>query len=1233
MRQISIERIAFTGLMAMTLGLMPTPAARAADLALSDIPLFIELDVKPNLVVTLDDSGSMRGCSILDGSLSENSVAPQFTASDANNYRHAYRGVASSDVNDLYYNPNIEYVVPVDANGVSLGVPPFTSAFNDGYDQAGSGTRNLSSSFKPCWSSLGNWLDPVNPGSSLNDGDPPPPTPAGRAAYYYKYVGTTPITNSKITVNSNFQKIVVGDLTGALGDAPDTGGFGSTTAAKQQNFANWFSYYRNRILTMKSAAGRGFTDGNLRGRIRVAYQTLWGLNGTETTRTDISLMKLFDGQGRVDFFNWLYGIQNEGGTPLRYSLDKVGQYYQDKVIDGSSAGHGYVSRPAVESPWAFEPGVTLDPELPCRQAFHALLTDGQWNSDAGVSGNVDNTTKDYPEPLANGETTYDTNVLTAPYKDTESSMLADNAFFYWINDLRPDLANNVPPFMRDPTPHPITGEVEDNPRNDPATWQHMVNFTVGFGVDGALNFPDDYNDLVNGTKNWNAGNRIDDLWHAAINSRGAYLSAKNPQALVDVFTVTLKDIFARVSSGAAVALNSASLDANSRLYQARFDSGEWSGTVLAFDIDDVTGAIVTPAAWDAAALLTTKVQGTGWDASRVVVTFDGTGGVPFRWSSLSASMQTSLNKNGEGIADAVGEEQGQARLEYLRGSEANEGTGNNYRVRSGGKLGDIVNGAPAFVGAPAFNYPDNLESAAYSVFRTAKQTRTPMVYVGANDGMLHGLNADSGQELIAYVPRIVVPNLTRLTSKSYAHRFFVDGPPTVGDVFYSSAWHTVLVGGLRKGGQGIYALDVTDPAQFASEATAATLVRWEFTDANDADLGYTYSRPAIVRMKNGQWAAVFGNGYNNTAADGNVSTFGNAVLFIVDIETGALIKKIDTGAGMTADPSGNSRPNGLATAAPVDVDGDRIIDYIYAGDLFGNLWKFDVTSSDPNAWGVAYAGSPLFVATDAAGTPQPITTRPEVGFHPVFKTGSAVFANGGYMIYFGTGQYIETGDNKTTNVQTQTFYGIWDPDRATLPPSFDRNHLLEQQIKDETTVTIGGQDFDVRLTTDNAIVWRADPLVDAVGDMGWFMDLINVGVSPAVNGGERQVTESILRPDGRIVFTTLIPSGSSCDFGGSGFLMELDATDGSRLSDPPFDFDNDGVFDQVDFGLGVIVAPGGVRSRSGAPATPGILPAANQREEYKYLSGTDAAKIDIIHESATAGTLGKGTRESWRQIK
>ncbi len=1188
------ERFTVTGLMALALGIVSAPGAGAAELALSDAPLFIDLNVDPNVVVTLDDSGSMRRCGIWDQGIAEVDIEDK-------------HGMTASEVNQLAYNPNIEYSVPRDANDKPLNeLSPsiFADAYIDGYNPA-AGKVDLSSAFRPCWSSLTNFRA----------------TPlAAQAAYYHVFSGD-PQNSADLNNPALFDQIVVGS-------ASDTSGFGTTAAEKQQNFANWFSYYRNRLTTMKSSAGRGLNAGNLEGRIRIAYQTLWGLSGDANNRRDISLTKPFEGQGRVDFFNWLYGIQNAGGTPLRYALDKVGRYFQDQKIASTSPGHAYTGMAAIDSPWAFIPGQILEPELPCRQAFHVLLTDGAWNNDAGVSGNVDNTATNYPELLENGDATYDPE---APYRDANSDMLADTAFHYWVTDLRTDLLNDVPTLTRDPTPHPLTGEVVDNPRNDPATWQHLVNFTVGFGVDGDRDFPGDYDALLDGTQTWGS-NRVDDLWHAAINSRGAYLNGKNPQELVDIFAVTLEDVLGRTSSGAAVALDSNSLNADSRLYQARLNSGDWSGTVLAFDIDETSGAVLTPEVWDAGALLTTKVAGSGWDTSRHVITFDGTSGVPFRWANLAPDLQAELNKNGQGIADLPGSEQGEARLEYLRGSQQHEGSGNNYRVRGGGKLGDIVSSAPVFVAAPAFNYPANLESASYSTFRVANQNRTPMVYVGANDGMLHAFNAANGQEVIAYVPRAVYPDLTRLTSLVYPHRFYVDGTPTVGDVFYANAWHTVLVGGLRKGGQAIYALDVTDPSSF-TEASAGTLARWEFSDTDDADLGYTYSRPAIVRMGNGKWAAVFGNGYNNTEADGNASITGNAVLFIVDIENGNLIKKIDTTVGTAADPTGASRPNGLATPAPVDVNGDRTVDYIYTGDLFGNLWKFDVRDADPANWDVAYGGSPLYVAKDAGGNVQPITTRPEVSLHPVFQNGSDFFANGGYLIYFGTGQYLEPSDNTTVGAQTQTFYGIWDPDKTTLPPAMARASLLAQQITDEGTVTVNGVQVEARLTSNNGpINWRADPLVNDGNDMGWFMDLINTGAASPNNLGERQVTTPVLRPDGRIVFTTLIPSGSTCMFGGSGWLMELDATDGSRLGDPPFDFDNDGVFDVVDFGVVTNVVPSGVRSTGGAPATPAILP-AGEGEEYKYISGTDAANIQVIHEKSPPGLLGSGTRESWRQIR
>jgi type IV pilus assembly protein PilY1 len=780
--------------------------------------------------------------------------------------------------------------------------------------------------------------------------------------------------------------------------------------------------------------------------------------------------------------------------------------------------------------------------------------------------------------------------------------IAGLAYYANTTDLRPDFDGDqkVSTFMID------TQEYSDTPNVGPSNMLWLVGKYGGFIDENGNNQPD-----------------LPSEWDKDGDGEpDNYILATAPDKLINGLNKAFVDVDVRTSSAAAVALNSGALDTDTRLYQPRFNSGSWTGQLLAFDLDDVTGAVITPELWDAGDVLTKTAKGTGWSNARSIITYDGTQGVPFRWLNLTTTMQADLNKNGQGIPDVIGAEQGSKRLEYLRGSTANEGTGNNYRVRSS-MLGDIVNSAPAFVGDPLFNYPDNLESSGetYSTFRGNNIGRTPMVYFGANDGMLHGIDTTNGKEVIAYVPKQVFPKLTALTAPNYRHEFYVDGSPTVGDAFDGSIWHTMLVGGLRQGGQAIYALDVTDPASF-SEGNAASIAQWEFTDP---DLGYSYSRPGIVRMNNGKWAAVFGNGYNSTENDGNYSTTGDAVLFVVDLFKGTVIAKIDTGVGLS-DPASNGRPNGLATPAPIDADGDRTVDYIYAGDLYGNLWKFDVRNTDPTKWG----SKRLFVAKDDKGAVQPITTQPEVGRQPTIRSGGA-FNDGGYVVYFGTGKYLESSDNASTGTQTQTFYGIWDPDRASTP-TIDRSVLLQQKILKEQAVTVNGVDASVRVTSDNAITWAPDPFNPGAGEsLGWYMDLVNTDGGNTDPKGEKQITTPVLR-DGRIIFTTQLPSGSTCDFGGDGWLMELDAANGSRLGAAPFDIDGDGVFDLVNDGNGNLVPPGGIKSTGGALSTPGILDRPDGTES-KYMSGTDKGALQVVTEQGDKGGSASGEREAWRQLR
>lgn len=697
-----------------------------------------------------------------------------------------------------------------------------------------------------------------------------------------------------------------------------------------------------------------------------------------------------------------------------------------------------------------------------------------------------------------------------------------------------------------------------------------------------------------------------------------YFLVTNALNLENQLTSAFQNIANAAGSSSSAAANSGALTSTTRLYQARFDSSDWSGELLSYPINTTTGAVDTSgsgpngAEWDAGDLIPAA-------NTRAILTYNSVEekGVAFRWPSnpssptsneLTTAQIAILNTNPDsGSTDSLGED----RLGYLRGDQSNErSNGGTFRNRDT-LLGDIVDSDPVFVGKPSFFYNDDWASepetgAPYSSFKSTYGSRTPMIYVGANDGMLHAFNAETGVEVFAYVPNAAFSKLNELPSQNYSHYFYVNGPPTVGDAFFNSAWHTVLVGGLGKGGKGVYALDVTDPDTI-TEGGASSTVLWEFTDDDDADMGYSYSKPIIIRMNNGDWAAVFGNGYNNTESDGTASTTGNAVLYIVKLSDGSLIKKIDTETGTAEDPLSTSRPNGLASPTAVDTDGDNIADTIYAGDLFGHLWKFDVSASNSASWDVAFkSGStpePLFTAKDDDGVNQPITSRPTVG--------GLQSSSSGVQIFFGTGKYLESSDRDVSTATMQTFYGIHDLDTQIS----GRSALLEQQILYETTLS----GVEYRITTANT--YSSQP--------GWYMDL-NL-VTRSTLEGERQVSTSVLR-NGKIIFATIIPDEDLCNYGGTSWLMELDAYTGGRLSYSPFDLSGDGNFDSSDFITAVIdgetvsIPVGGKKSGEGIITTPSVLSAGGS--EYKYNPGS-SGNIDVTTENPG---LDQG-RKSWTQIQ
>jgi len=455
-----------------------------------------------------------------------------------------------------------------------------------------------------------------------------------------------------------------------------------------------------------------------------------------------------------------------------------------------------------------------------------------------------------------------------------------------------------------------------------------------------------------------------------------------------------------------------------------------------------------------------------------------------------------------------------------------------------------------------------------------------MIYVGANDGMLHAIRADSGdtasgKEIFAYIPAGVYDKLSRLTATAYDHTYYVDGPPNSGDAYWDGSWKSVLVGGLGGGGKSIYALDITDPDGFG-----ASDVLWEYSDA--ADLGNTYSQPQIARLANGEWAAIFGNGYNSTSDQ--------AFLYIVKLSDGTLLKKI---------PAGNATGNGLSTPVLYDIDSDGITDAVYAGDLLGNLWKFDLSSATSSSWAIGNGGDPLFAATNDNGTTQPITSQPAVGGHN----------SGGVLVYFGTGRYLASTDPGDTTVQS--FYAIWDKDTS---GTVDRSQLQEQTITAETT-EFG---FDIRETSDNTVDW-------AGGKRGWYMDLTPPS---GIASGERIVSKPLIKYD-RVIFVTVLPSSDQCTAGGSSWIMELELMTGGRTTLSAFDFDGDGDFDSDDE-LASGNVGSGVKSKVGITKTPTWLKGSDGKD-FKELSGTSGGIMSLGNRGeVTPGTV---KRLFWQQIQ
>ncbi len=1289
------QRWRILGLVSCLLGLgilRDWDSLASEQLDLPQLPPYLTKAAAPNLIITLDDSVDMNRAYAPESLNGGTPTSPAqwrpphddslYAADPANAPRQTpVRYATSPDVNSLYYDPFKTYLPPTTADGAAFAHARFDAADEWPFPPGGApGTGDPNH----CPAGFADPLDLRTGYRAVWDGGPA----CGELpefgyidwdhagpAYYDLYDATNLAVSdpdtctradaslgpqpNQATPDLCFERILVGspeDI--AVAECRDVHGAGVSLAAAadciprdnsalgpgtdaelaQRNFANWYVYYRTRLLRMQTVLSRAMQG--LDASVRLTFQGLDEGAGVDVPEDGGALGDAFgeySAAARQRFYDWLFALRaDRQHVALVASEVRAGEFVTTELSQADDivahvAGTDFVGN---------------DTQVRCRRNLHLLFTASAWDDDtmalcpasrldtacwslANRDGGEPATRLPANTPSASprnpfGVDRFDATGDAMRYTDPNIGMLADAAFYYWANDLWPDYADEVPPLITESNPDRGGLDASQfwNPKNDPANWQHLTTHIAGLAPRGNV-IPND--EATDGTYDAGAkalsshgfpavadpgavgvGEKLDDLWHAALNGRGSLIDATEPgklsAALAAISTVSAPA--GGLFSSAGGAYSTGSLSSSTRFFQGMVDTDDWSGRLLAFAVSQGIGKEPCP---EIAAGGLCDPDTPLWDAGenlpaeddRVILTLGQNDVIPFddlrsAWHRLSLVQQRGLlgctatpGGQDQGVcSDPAGLAAGDAplaeverRVQYLRGDQRDEAAGATptYRARTR-LLGDIIGSPPVVVGRPASLYLDDGLDDGYGAYRRRLAGRTEMVYVGANDGMLHGFRTDDGAELFAYVPRLVYGSLAGLAEPTYrrAKAAFVDGPIAVGDARVRSrsgaapAWRTVLVGSLGMGAQGIYALDVTDPEAIHAGAYQ-DLVLWELSDAEQgaADLGYVFSAPAIARIATDApgartvWVVLVGNGYNSASPGGTCPTncaagaTGNAVLYVIALDPGGedngarILKKLDTGQ-----PSSSATPdraNGLAQVTAVDADGDLIADFAYAGDLLGNVWKFDLHDlTAPRA--------PLFTAMDDDGNSQPITAPIAVARHP-----SGV----GTLLLFGTGRYLEPDDGAVRNVQS--IYGIWDrqgldgDDRAPT-----RAMLLRQRFEAEVRIPGDEEAADAslgRTSTGLSIDWSKH--------RGWYIDLAlekdlsRSALGPTTALGERVVSAPRLRGS-RVELVSVIPP-APCSSVGQSWLNVLDVASGGRPAVSPFDYNGDAVIDSDD----LLRVPGG----------------------------------------------------------
>ena len=1186
---------------------------------LADTPLEALNPVKPNIMYILDNSGSM--------------VWHTVTGFDGNGEYDSGRTTSayySSDYNHVYYNPAITYRPPVSY----IGNPLFTAAPTTQTSPAGfvgsslpsnapvdpfpgspSGTATTDLT-QTCYISASSPLAASLPiGTSNSSGNCRNPstskykTLVARYAFYYVWNGTTNI-NMDLTGQSAANTAFTTRVDIIPANAPfggsvragrsDCAAAPSCTYAEEiANFANSYSYYSTRIKMAKSSIGRAFfnidpnptLNASVNPKFRVGFTTINSGNGGSTynnpdvtdtpywlTIRDYSSTSPSPAASqKAAWYNDLYAINPGNGTPLRNQLNKIGRMYQ-KTLSGAA-----------------------DPvQYSCQPNYAILQTDGYWNAGETPPAGIG----DQDSNPADG---YSTRASGSIDGNAQSDTLADVAMYYYKNDLRTSALGNCTGALgagTDVCTNNVSTSAYDNNKQ-----QHMVTFTIGLGANGQNPYDPNYQtattgffpNLKAGTANWpiavgDTATAIDDLWHAAVNGRGSYLNAADPQTLTNGLSSILNNIVARQGSAAGASVSSPNIAAgNNTAFSVGYDSLDWSGNVKAFTVNPTTGATSITPLWQANAQIDVQAAGSGWDTNRIIATKNsaGAGGVPFRLANIGTPTALGLTTTAQ-----------QKVLNYLRGDKSNEGVSiGQYRVRNH-VLGDIVDSEAVVVGAPVAPYIDQ-NNKGYGQFKGNNTSRASTIYLGANDGMLHAIDAATGNEKWAYVPGILLdsshayPAVTSLAALTYqvgaytpafSHNYYVDATPVVADVDFATTggstcstticdWHTILVGGLNKGGKGFYALDITDP-NAASESAAAAKVLWEFTDGGSTDMGYSFGKPLISKTKLYGWVVIISSGYNNTS--------GRSIVYVLNAKTGAKLFQFNVPAGTN---------NGLAHLAGYTLDiSDYTVQQVYGGDLDGNVWRFDVNPSL-----TLWSPTPTLFAQlrDVNGNVQPVTTQPEIESDPKNNTDRWIFV--------GTGKLLDTTDLTTATNYNDSMYAVKDGFKTQVEPAahpgfslpVTRAQLVLQSPTSTTGITL--------------------PAVSS-GKDGWVIDF-------ATGSGERVNVDPIAL-GGAVAWVTNTPTNDPCTQGLKGAAYVRDYETANTL-----------IQDATGVAMAAYQSPntGFVKIQAvKINGTVRIIATTDDSIKNNGTGGTALGGTSALGTTVCSGncnpSLGKAIRTNWREI-